>query len=119
MEPLRSKELSGLFLCDANMVPLHDYCFDAALQTQTCWRVPLLYGQAPKPPDSNAPAKEKGIYALFMMLLFRAHRGIDDLVSRVIFGGATVRGTETDTWLFVYEVFQTWRFPFCFRFRRM
>ena len=118
-EPLRSKESRGLFLCDANMVPLHDYCFYAALQTQTCWRVPLLYGQAPKTPDSNAPAKEKGIYALFMMLLFRAHHGIEDLVSRVIFGGATVRGTETDTWLFVYEVFQQWRFPFCFRFRRI
>jgi hypothetical protein len=69
-------------------------------------RVPLLYGQALKPLDSTAPAKEKGIYALFMMLLFRVHHGIDDSVSRVIFGGATVRGTETDTWLFVYEDFQ-------------
>jgi hypothetical protein len=53
------------------------------------------------------------------MLLFRAHHGIDDLVSNTIFGGATVRGAETDVWLFVYEDFQKLQFPFCSGFPRI
>lgn len=93
-EPLMSKRCPHKCLLDDNDEPIHNYGYYVRLRTDTPWRVPLLHCKCPSVPDTNAPAKEKGMYALFQMMLFRPHRLPMNLVKDIILRGAVFRGSE-------------------------
>ena len=61
-------------LVDSDGEPLHKYDYYVRLRVDKPWKVPLLYGQLPRAPDSAATANERGTYGLLMMLLFRPFR---------------------------------------------
>ena len=44
------------------------------LRTTTAWRLPVFKGTLPHKPKDDADAREKGAYAIFMMMLFRPWR---------------------------------------------
>ena len=78
LQHLRMKEESSYVL------PFHDNDYYVKLRTHTAWRVPLFHGKCPPRPIASASAKEKGLYALWLMLLFRAHRQLHDFVSLLL-----------------------------------
>eukprot|EP00973_Karenia_brevis_P034518 4761293-Karenia_brevis.AAC.1 len=49
------------------------------LRTHKPWRVPILYGKMPRKPDDRSTAEERGRYAIFMMLMFRPWRSIQEV----------------------------------------
>eukprot|EP00973_Karenia_brevis_P076936 10683541-Karenia_brevis.AAC.1 len=57
------------------------------------------------PPAHNATPYERGVYALFVMLLFRPYRSI------VNFGLADVPATlaSDDAWNLIFTEYQNWR----------
>lgn len=71
-EPLESKIFPGETLVDKDGKPLHKYGYYVRLLTHTAWRVPLLFGRLPTAPAPDAPAYERGIFGLCLMVLFRA-----------------------------------------------
>ena len=107
-ECLMSKEFRDQPLLDAENQPLHRYAYYIKLKTNSPWKVPVLFGRSPRAPDDSSPPKEKGMYALFMMMLFRPHRSPHDLIS-VIFKGASVVGSEDAIYNLVYDEFLRWR----------
>ena len=72
------------------------------------WRVLVICGKLPRAPDVAATASEKGVYALFLFLLFKPYRSIEDLVESLLPADVTV-GTVDDAWLQIYEGFLRWR----------
>ena len=108
VDPLKSKEFPHRFLLDADDKPLHTYKYYVHLRTHTAWRVPVIHGRCPHVPDDAASAKEKGIYSLFLMLLFRPHRRIEDLVSSLL-GNVDLQGNEDTAWTQIHEGFLYWR----------
>ena len=77
-EPLMSKSVPHRCLQDTDGQPLHSYGYYVRLHTHRAWRVPLLHGRCPKVPGNTSPPKEKCMYTLFLMLLVRPHRPMDD-----------------------------------------
>ena len=77
------------------------------LRTQVCWKVPVLYGRIPAGVASDSCPSDKGLYALFVMLLFRPFRNVVDLFP--------VRETHTDAelpdsaWMALFTEYQRWR----------
>ena len=67
-----------------------------------------MRGRCPPLPDESSSIREKGIYGLFLMMLFRPHRGPRDLVQRT-FATAIGVATEDDAWAHVYSTYQQWR----------
>ena len=67
-------------------------------------------GKMPKKPAANSPAKEKGRYALFMMLLFRSWRGTTtiDFLHRLL-GVSKIGLTEDNAWERIYADYVLWR----------
>ena len=59
-------------------------------------------------PEESSTTQEKGMYALFMMLLFRAHRSIDDMLDQIV-GKYCSCNTEDALWKTVYDDFLQWR----------
>ena len=66
--------------------PLHKYDYYVRLRVDKPWKVPLLYGQLPRAPDSAATANERGTYALLMMVLFRPFRHPRSFVEEIFRG---------------------------------
>jgi len=87
---------------------LYKYSFYCTLRTHSCWRVPMLFGKAPRRPGEGAPAEEKGMYALFMMILFRPHRSLHQFVNEIL-GNRVIRGPMSNVWEIVYQSFESWR----------
>ena len=50
---------------------IYKYAYYVHLRIDKAWKVPVLYGRSPPKPDKSATPSEKGLYALFLMLLFR------------------------------------------------
>ena len=86
-----------LCLLNDDRPPIHRYDFYVRLLTSTAWRVPVVSGKLPREPPEDAQTKEKGIYALFLMMLFRPHRSFDEIVYVSIRDVAEI-GTEDDIW---------------------
>ena len=84
------------------------YAYYAQLRTHAAWRVPLLQGRCPKIPDESATAAERGMYGLFIMLLFRPFRLVEDLVSSC-FRYPPVVTTEDAAWESVWQTYLTWK----------
>ena len=108
VEPMKSKEFPHRCLLDVDDKPLHKYEYYVHLRTHTAWRVPVLHGRCPSVPDDAASAKEKGVYSLFLMLLFRPHRRIEDLVSSLLCN-VDLKGSEDTAWTQIHEAFLHWR----------
>ena len=83
-DPIQSKICPHRWLTDKNGLPLYKYGFYVSLRTTAAWRVPLIGGVSPAVPEETSTTQEKGLYALYMMLLFRAHRSIDDMLYKVV-----------------------------------
>ena len=105
---MRSKIVPHRCLLDADDTPLHRYDYYVRLRTHSAWRIPLLHGRCPPVPDETATPKEKGVYALFLMLLFRPHRGVEDLVGAILQRAPEVT-SEDAMWKYVHEAFLRWR----------
>ena len=103
-----SKDFLDQPLRDSDNQPLHRYAYYLRLRTDKPWRVPVLFARLPRLPDDSSSAREKGEYALFMMMLFRPHRSSQDLIAE-IFKGAAVRGSRDAVYGLVYEEFLRWR----------
>ena len=115
-KPMRCEEKSirDLPMLDPQQRYIFRYDSYVHLRDDAPWRVPILYGRRPKLPDITATDKEKGIYALFLMFLFRPHRCI-----RALFEGpaATARAStssrcftdESSAWKAIHEEFSRWR----------
>ena len=105
---LYSSKFPTRALVDSDGEPLHKYDYYVRLRVDKPWKVPLLYGQLPRAPDSAATANERGTYALLMMVLFRPFRHPRSFVEE-IFRGSHVSGTEDAVWDFVYNEYLRWR----------
>ena len=106
-KPIMSQRMKVIPLRDAAQEPLHRYAFYVHLLTKTPWRVPVLHGRLPRVPDANAKSSEKGLYGLFLMMLFRCHRRPADLIDIAL--GKGFEGTEEEAWIQVSEEFDRWR----------
>jgi hypothetical protein len=91
-----------------DLQPIYAYAYYVRLLTVDAWRVPVICGKLPRVPDAAATASEKGVYALFLFLLFKPYRSIEDLVESLLPADVTV-GTVDDAWLQIYEGFLRWR----------
>jgi len=107
-EPVKSRTLPEFSLLDASKNTIHKYGFYVHLLTDTAWNVPVLYCRMPRVPDASAKPMEKGFYGLFLMILFRSHRRVEDLV-HPIFTREGVPGLEDDAWVTVDNAFQRWK----------
>ena len=107
-EPVKSKQCPHRSLVDDAGNALHRYGYYVRLRTDNAWKVPLVQGKRPPVPDESSSIKEKGMYALFLMLLFRPHRGPHDLVFRML---QNTRGaaSEDEAWTHIHNAYQHWR----------
>ena len=80
----------------------HEYY--VRLRTEAAWRIPVLYGRPPKGASADTDS-ERGVLALFLLLLFRPHRQVRDL-----FGSAAAQFGAADTrdaaWARLYKEYQ-------------
>ena len=97
-KPLPSRIVPEKCLLDQEGHPIHGYDFYVHLRTFTAWRVPLFHGRLPRRPPEDAQPKDKGIYALFLMLFFRPHRDFSDIV-RVATRNVAKRDAEDEIWI--------------------
>ena len=58
-----------------NGVEIRRYPYFVSLRVSTPWHVPKLQGTLPTPPTKDATLQQKGLYALFVQMLFRPWRG--------------------------------------------
>ena len=115
--PEASKSVPELCLLDGTRRPIHTYTYYAALRTDEPWAVPILHMKLPRLPDETSSWEEKGHYALFLLWLFRPHRGPRDLVPSVTAEESKPQFEENiDTgsckdqhWRTIYEEFCRWR----------
>ena len=107
-EPVKSKQCPHRCLVDKDGQPIHEYGYYVRLRTDTAWKVPVLHGKCPTVPDASSSAREEGMYGVFLMLLFRPHRGVQELVERLVRTGGSL-ATEDEAWTRVYSAYQHWR----------
>ena len=112
-EPLRSKVFPELPLLDASHQPIFKYGYYIQLRTEKTWRVPTLHTKLPRVPDLEATPEEKGIYALFLMFVFRPHRDILQIARPYKAALASPHKIskekrEEAAWTAVYDEFQRW-----------
>ena len=105
---MTSKRYIGVALQDATSQPLRKYPYYVHLLTTSPWRVPLLQGRTPRAPTEASLASDRGGYGLFMMLLFRPHRQVTDLV-QLAFAGKRPPQNEEEAWEMVYQEYIRWR----------
>ena len=79
-QPVCSTDVHELPLLHADGQPIHKYGFYHRLRTHEAWRVPVFHGRLPRLPHADAPPRERGCYAAFLMLLFRPHRRYQDVI---------------------------------------
>ena len=94
-------------LRDGNLQPLHKYLYYVRLLTHEPWRVPVFYGRLPRVPTETSTPYDKGIYGLFLMIVFRPHRLLQDLVSAV--SASASPKNEDEAWSLLYQDFLCWR----------
>ena len=94
------------------MQPIHRYDYYVHLLVDKPWRVPVLYGRLPRTPDESSTNSEKCCYGLFLMLLFRSHRSVEQLLNWSV-GPTSVYpspiGTIDEAWQNIYTEFQRWK----------
>ena len=106
--PVRSSVLACSL--QENGEPIRRYPYHVVLRTHTAWRVPMLLGGMPHKPAKDATEIEKGTYALFIMLLFRAWQGYEcvDFLQRLL-GDYKDGMAESLAWTLVYKEYLRWR----------
>ena len=83
-EPISSKSFNWTLRHPETQEPLFEYEYYVRLRTDTSWRVPVLHGKIPKSLANATTMKDKAMFALFVMLLFRPHRKPQDLFEAAI-----------------------------------
>ena len=108
IDPVMSKLYPRMPLQDANQRPLHEYSYYVRLLTNEPWRVPVFYGRLPRIPTELSSPCERGMYGLFLMIVFREHRLVPQFVNS-LWSGRTPPRNEDEAWGRVYEDFLAWR----------
>ena len=103
-----SEQDKNVQLLTPDLQLLYRYDYYVHLRLQDPWRVPLLYGRLPPRAEEADKPYEKGMYGLFMLLLFRPHRTHQEILD-FIFQQCEFRGTEDDAWTAVYNAYIQWR----------
>ena len=106
--PIASRSAPGQCLLDASLRPIHKYKFYVHLLTESAWHVPVLQGRLPRVPDVDAKIDQCGKYGLFLMMLFRPYRQVEDLILLAL-GAKNFGGDEEEAWLLVKKEFDRWR----------
>jgi len=78
------------------------------LRLHSPWRIPVLCGGLPSTPTAASTAEEKGRFAIFMMMLFRPWRDLDNIVSSWMGSHVRASGIEV-AWGALYSRFREWR----------
>ena len=73
-----------------------------------CLARACFYGKLPRAPPEDAQPREQGIYALFLMLLFRPHRDFRDIV-RLSTRNCPNVGAEDEIWTALDTEYRRWR----------
>ena len=74
------------------------------------WRVPLLLGRFPTTPHAESLPRDRGLYALFVMMLLRPWRCFDAALVEWIGDAHTFRtSAEDDVWEALYDSYTRWR----------
>ena len=86
---------------------IYDHDYYVRLRTLSAWRVPILYGRLPKGLSSADTAEERGVFAMFLMVLFRPHRVFEALFGSV----ARCRGggSMDAAWERLFAEYVRWR----------
>eukprot|EP00973_Karenia_brevis_P030581 4217739-Karenia_brevis.AAC.1 len=85
----------------------YDYNHYRVLRTHRPWRVPILYGRMPRKPDDKSNAEDRGRYAVFMMLMFRPWRSVQEV--RKWAGASIGSGVIEWVWEALFLEFLRWR----------
>ena len=70
--------------------------------------MPLLFGRYPAIPDDATAAVDKAKYGMFLMLLFRPWRHLEDVLP-AFFGARHSADSDDAIWSSVYDEFLEWR----------
>jgi hypothetical protein len=90
---------------------LREYAYYVALRTHKAWRCPELIGHIPPRIHDESTFREKGEFALFVMLLFRPYRCFKTEVLEEA-QKKVAKGSPSDAdahWTAIYEFYLTWR----------
>ena len=72
------------------------------------WRVPVLFGKMPATPTSTSSSEERGRYAVFMMMLFRPWRHLEQTVLKDWMGDSVLTHIDA-AWEALFTEFLRWR----------
>ena len=106
--PIKSAIVPEFYLRDSSKELIYKYEYYVHLLTESAWHVPVLHGKLPRVPASGAEPVECGRYGLFMMMLFRPHRYVRDLIGCAL-GTGDFTGSEDDAWMLITNEFHRWR----------
>ena len=107
-EAVMSTQYPDLQLRDAQLHPIYKYAYYVQLMLTQAWRVPILHGKLPQTPGLEATSKEKGTYAFFLLLLFKPHRDMNDLLDDIF--GKHFRPLSVDAaYDAAYSYYQLWK----------
>ena len=76
--------------------------------TDKPWRVPIVYGHKPCTPHAQSTSRDKGLYALWMLLLFKPWRDLDVDLLAVCDPFCAKNGFISDPWQALYDSFEAW-----------
>jgi hypothetical protein len=90
---------------------LRAYAYFLSLRTHKAWRCPELIGRIPSRIHDASTSREKGEFALFVMLLLRPYRSfeteiLDEARKRIPKGSLSDADAH---WMALYESYLTWR----------
>jgi hypothetical protein len=90
---------------------LREYAYYLALRTHKAWRCPELIGHIPPRIHDKSTVREKGEFALFVMLLLRPYRSfkkevLEEAQTKVLKGSLCDADAH---WIALYESYLTWR----------
>ena len=107
-QAMKSRAVPELELLTEDGDSICRYGYYLWLRTHEAWRVPIVHGRVPRVPEASATAYEKGLYALFAMMLFRPHRSLSDLLD-LAFGSGTLQASMDGAWEALYVEYCRWR----------
>ena len=92
---------------DVSGEPLVHAPFYCHVRDNVSWRVPILYGHRPHTPDAHSTSRDRGLYGLWMLLLFYPWRNVErDLLG--LCWQEYLTDSQPDIWQAIYLFFDNW-----------
>ena len=103
-----SKHIKGKVLMnDETGEPLVHAPFFCHVRDAEPWYVPVVYGHRPHTPDAHSTPRDRGLYGLWMLLLFYPWRNVQrDLLE--FCWQKFLTDTQPDPWEAIYLFFEKW-----------